>query len=172
MHRHSQRWRTAGRSPVLLALLALVGGLTLLAVGCSSSKPTASTSSTATASTAPAVTSTTPAADQTAITTAWTTFFNGSTTVREKAAVLENGTASTNDIALFFGLYPHNLTTRVESVQLNGTTASVIYEFFAGSAALSPRPMTGTAVDIDGKWLVSQSTWATWVAQSDIHGSG
>jgi len=110
----------------------------------------------------------------TAITSAWTTFFDGATTVDEKAAVLEQGASATADIGTFFSLYPKDLTTKVDSVQLNGSTATatVTYEFFAGTRRLSARPAAGIAVLIDGRWMVSQQTWNAWVAVSDIHGSG
>jgi len=109
---------------------------------------------------------------QAAVASAWATFFSGATPVAGKAAVLEQGAGAAADIRTFFSLFPANLTTKVDSVVLNGTTATVTYEFFAGTSPLSARPMAGTAVLINGKWLVSQQTWDAWLAQSDIHGSG
>ena len=134
-------------------IVSLVLGLCGLVTGCGSSHPT-STATTA------------------AITAAWTSFFNGATPAAEKAAELQGGPTATSDIHLFFALLPASLTTKVDSIRVNGTTATVTYEFFAGTSALSPRPMTGTAVFEDGKWLVSQASWSAWVRKSDIHGSG
>jgi hypothetical protein len=66
---------------------------------------------------------------------------------------------------------PVTLSTKVDAVQLHGVSADVTYEFQAGTNKLSAQPMTGTAVSVDGKWLVSQTTWSAWVSKSDIHGS-
>jgi hypothetical protein len=48
----------------------------------------------------------------------------------------------------------------------------VTYEFLTATSKLSAQPMTGTAVLVAGKWLVSQTTWSAWVGKSDIRGSG
>ncbi len=108
-------------------------GLSGLVAACSSSHPTSK-------------------AANAAITSAWTTFFNGATPVAEKAAVLQGGTNATTDIHLFFALLPATFTTKIDAIQLNGTTATVTYEFFAGTSKLSAQPMTGTAVLVGGKW--------------------
>jgi hypothetical protein len=97
---------------------------------------------------------------------------NGATPVAEKASVLQGGSEASNDIRLFFALYPATLTSKVDAVQVQGATAAVTYEFQTGTSKLSAHPMTGTAVLVNGKWLVSQTTWSAWVSKSDIHGSG
>ena len=116
--------------------------------------------------------SSTPMTDKEAVTSAWTTFFDGTTSVAHRAAVLQHGAGATTDIRLFFSLFPADLTTKVDAVRVNGHSAKVIYEFFAGTARLSRKPMTGTAVLVHGEWLVSWPTWSAWVRKSDIHGSG
>jgi hypothetical protein len=118
----------------------------------------------------PATSSPTSAVTSAAITTTWTTFFNGATPVAEKASLLQGGREATSDIPLFFALYRATLTTKVDAIQPHGAT--VTYQFQTGTSNLSAQPMTGTAVLVDGKWLVSQTTWFAWVSKSDIHGSG
>jgi hypothetical protein len=91
--------------------------------------------------------------------------------VAEKASLLQGGGAASTDIRRFFALFPATLSTKVDAVQLHGVSADVTYEFQAGTNKLSAQPMTGTSVSVDGKWLVSQTTWWALVSKSDIHGS-
>jgi hypothetical protein len=135
--------------------------------GCLAASPT----TTLPPSSPPAASSPTSAASSAAVTSTWTTFFNGATPVAEKASLLQGGSAATTDIGLFFALFQATLSTKVDALQLHGVTADVTYEFQTGTNKLSAQPMTGTAVLVDGKWLVSQTTWSAWVSKLDIHGS-
>lgn len=137
-----------------VAVAALASSLILvLAAGCASSQLGANN-------------------DKAAVTSTWTSFFKASTPIKQKALLLENGEVHVRDIGLYFSLLPRNLTTKVDSVKFTGSTAAVAYQFFSGKTLITVRPQTGTAVRVGGRWLVSASTWAKLVKQSDIHGSG
>lgn len=137
----------------------VVMGLSGLVAGCGSSHPAPSSAESTAAATA-------------AITSAWTRFFNGATPVAQREAVLQNGASAGSDIRLLFALWPGKFTTKVEAIKLNGSTATVTYEFLDGTSSMSAKPATGTAVLVGGRWLVSHATWAALVSGSDIHGSG
>jgi len=108
----------------------------------------------------------TPTADsQAAVTTAWEAFFNPAGTVDAHIALLQNGaafraeiTASQKDPAA------KNLSAKVKTVVITGTTAAVTYDLLgAGGAVLLPGAQ-GQAVEENGHWLVSKATYCQLIS--------
>lgn len=113
-------------------------------------------------------TSQTPAQKKAAITTTWTTFFNASTPASQQVALLQNGTAHKTQIDQLRGKLPPGTMAQVKSITLSGNTATVHYEATAHGTVLVANA-TGTAVDVNGKWLVSQTTFCGLVALAGAH---
>jgi hypothetical protein len=110
---------------------------------------------------APPPTTVSPAQQQAAVATMWSAFFSSTTPLAQTEALLQNGTSLATQIAALHKLIPAGLTAKVDSVAVTGTTALVTYELIAGGHSLLGHPSTGNAVQIAGKWLVSQPTFCS-----------
>lgn len=105
-----------------------------------------------------------PAQAKAAITTTWTSFFNANTPTSGQVALLENGSAHQSQIAQLHHLLPAGVMAKVGAIALNGTTANVTYTILAGGQALLGSSSSGQAVEIGGKWLVSEKTFCSLIA--------
>jgi len=99
-----------------------------------------------------------PSAQQ-QVTTAWETFFSAASTVAQKVALLQDGTAFT----AFITAQERNpslshVTSKVTAVTITGSSANVTYTVQL-SAKASFGPLTGTAVEVGSTWLVSKATF-------------
>jgi purine-cytosine permease-like protein len=150
---------------------ALVLALALAVTACSSSSSSASSSassSPATATSAPAgspsaVTVTSPAtgsaAAATQITANWEKFFNSSTSLSERVALLQNGSTFSSAISDFSKLpLASGIGAKVTGVTVNSaTSATVTYNLVSGSTTLLGG-QKGTAVYQDGTWKVGDAS--------------
>jgi hypothetical protein len=157
--------------PARRVILAPVFGLALIAAAsaCSSSgtssttappSPTASSApvgSPTTVSAPPSTTSTSNAAAE--ITANWEKFFDSSTSVAEKAKLLQNGPTFSSAINSFTQLpLANGIGAKVTAVVVNSaTTATVSYNIVAGGSTLLAN-QTGKAVYQDGIWKVGDAT--------------
>ncbi len=157
--------------PARRVILAPVLGLALVAAAsaCSSSgssSTTAPPSATATSvpvgsptavSAPPSTTSTANAAAE--ITANWEKFFDSSTSVSQKASLLENGPTFSSAIKSFTQLpLANGIGAKVTAVVVNSaTTATVSYNIVAGGSTLLAN-QTGKAVYQDGVWKVGDAT--------------
>jgi hypothetical protein len=108
-----------------------------------------------------------PAQTKAAVTTAWTTFFDGRTAQAKQVALLQNGTKYTALITGIRNLLPPGTRATVEGVTLKGNTATVSYKLTVNGSQLLPTSgsaATGTAVDVNGQWKVSSATFCTLVS--------
>ena len=159
--------------PARRVILAPMLGLALIAAAsaCSSSgNSTTTTPPTPTASTAP-VGSPTPAGSSAApatsapsnaaaeITANWEKFFDSSTSVSEKAKLLQNGPTFSSAINSFTQLpLANGIGAKVTAVVVNSaTTATVSYNIVAGGSTLLAN-QSGKAVYQDGIWKVGDAT--------------
>jgi len=159
--------------PARRVILAPMLGLALIAAAsaCSSSgNSTTTTPPTPTASTAP-VGSPTPAGSSAApatsapsnaaaeITANWEKFFDSSTSVSEKAKLLQNGPTFSSAITSFTQLpLANGIGAKVTAVVVNSaTTATVSYNIVAGGSTLLAN-QSGKAVYQDGIWKVGDAT--------------
>lgn len=142
----------ATRRARLLPGLSLVAILGLAASACGGASTTTTTAHRTTTTASAAQT-------KTAITTTWTTFFAYSTPSATRLAVLQDGSKYKSTIASLTHLFPPGTAATVKSVTVNGTTATVGYSLKAASGPLPLPASTGTAVEVNGKWLVSDSTF-------------
>lgn len=141
--------------PVVGAGLALALGL--IATGCG-----------ATTNSPPTTTTTVPAAlsaqAKAAVTTTWTRFFDYSTPEATRLTLLQDGTKYSSVISTLTHLLPAGAMTTVQGVQGTGaTTASVTYSLKDSTGTLESG-LSGTAVEVGGKWLVSSTTFCGLVA--------
>ena len=159
------------RSPLVARrILVPAVGLALAAAlaGCSSSSsPSATTSASSTATHAaspvgpatpvPASTSSSSAVAE--ITANWEKFFDSSTSVAEKAKLLENGGTFSSAIQSLVNLpLASGLGAKVTAVVVNSaTTATVSYNIVAGGSTLLAN-QTGKAVYQDGIWKVGDAS--------------
>ena len=157
--------------PARRVFLAPVFGLALIAAAsaCSSSgtssttappSPTASSApvgSPTTVSAPPSTTSTSNAAAE--ITANWEKFFDSSTSVSEKAKLLQNGPTFSSAIQSFTQLpLANGIGAKVTAVVVNSaTTATVSYNIVAGGSTLLAN-QSGKAVYQDGIWKVGDAT--------------
>ena len=144
--------RTRRRIGELFLAIALVAAL----AGCGGGS---SSSSTSTTTTAAATTTTSTAGVKAAITTAWTTFFNGATPVAQRVALLAGGSKFSSTIkTLSKNPLASKTAATVSNIKVTGPkTATVTF-----SVSLSGIPVltnvNGTAVLTDGKWLVDAAS--------------
>lgn len=110
--------------------------------------------------------------DQLAVASAWATFWDGRVPAAQKAAFVQNGASAVPDITSVFSILTPDQAVRVDSVAVTGDTATVTYAFTLGGQELTKGDATGTAVKVDGQWVVSSVTWDAFVQRSDVHGSG
>ena len=148
--------------PLAVAMLAACG---------SSSKPAATTVPT---TLAPATTTTLdPVAAKAAITSQWEGFFDGSTSMDSRLAKLESGQQLTS-VLQGFSSQAATSTAKVTAITLlgdpdctdNGVSApcaKVTYDILVKGAVALPNSI-GYAVDVNGTWLVSKSTFCTLAA--------
>ncbi|MGH9075051.1 MAG: hypothetical protein ACRDZQ_13185 [Acidimicrobiales bacterium] len=142
----------AGRGALLAALLALLG---LGAAACGGGGP----SPTTTAS---------PAQAKAAVTKTWTTFFDAATPESKQVALLQDGSKYKPLITKVRKLLPAGTTADVKAVKVNGTHATVSYALSTNGSALLPSA-TGQAVDVNGRWLVSSTTFCSLVSLTGSH---
>jgi hypothetical protein len=102
------------------------------------------------------------ARQRSAIAATWTRFFDPSTSLAERVALLQGGAAHRAQLRSLTKLIVPGLTAKVVSVAVHGTTATVKYELEANGQPLLPSASTGTAVEVPGKpydWQVSSGTF-------------
>ncbi|MGH9129847.1 MAG: hypothetical protein ACRDY2_13040 [Acidimicrobiales bacterium] len=146
----------AGRAQSLIGVsLSLAAVLGVVAAGCGGTSPTTTNSTTPTTQSAAQVTA--------AVTSAWTKFFNYSTPTATRVSLLQDGTKYKAVISSLSKLLPKGTSVTVQGVKPAGTTASVTYSINVGSASLKSG-LTGTAVNMNGKWLVSSTTFCGLLA--------
>jgi len=153
-------------------ILAPVLGLALaLAVSACSSSSSSSSSSAASSAAAPAgspsaIVSSAPASSSSGnsaavaqITTNWEKFFNASTPLSQRVALLQNGSSFSSAIDSFSKLpLAGGIGAKVTGVTVNSaTSATVTYSLVAGSTTLLGG-QTGTAVYQDGTWKVGDAS--------------
>lgn len=133
MGMYSKRGASIGVSALLIF------GLSLSACGSSSSSNSSS--------------------DVAAIKNAWTSFFSGSTSAAQKVKLLQNGNEFAQIINEAAGLsISKTSAATVSKVVVNNSTATVTYSIdLGGKPALQNQ--TGTAVKVNGKWLVGTSSF-------------
>lgn len=90
--------------------------------------------------------------------TSWESFFSSKTSTSQKVKLLQNG----SKFGSFIAAQEKNplaseLTATVSKVVVKGNTATVTWTVQLGTQKLSPG--TGQAVEVNGKWLVSQTTF-------------
>ena len=158
--------------PARRVFLAPVFGLALIAAAsaCSSSGTSSTTAppsptryssapvgSPTTVSAPPSTTSTSNAAAE--ITANWEKFFDSSTSVSEKAKLLQNGPTFSSAIQSFTQLpLANGIGAKVTAVVVNSaTTATVSYNIMAGGSTLLAN-QSGKAVYQDGIWKVGDAT--------------
>ena len=154
-------------------ILAPVLGLALaLAVSACSSSSSSSSSSAASSAAAPAgspsaIVSSAPASSSSSgnsaavaqITTNWEKFFNASTPLSQRVALLQNGSSFSSAIDSFSKLpLANGIGAKVTGVTVNSaTSATVTYSIVSGSTTLLGG-QTGTAVYQDGMWKVGDAS--------------
>ena len=159
--------------PARRVILAPMLGLALIAAAsaCSSSgssatttPPTSASAPAGSPSAVPASTTAAPATSAPAnaaaeITANWEKFFDSSTSVAEKAKLLENGGTFSSAIQSLVNLpLASGLGAKVTAVVVNSaTTATVSYNIVAGGSTLLAN-QTGKAVYQDGIWKVGDAT--------------
>ena len=111
-------------------------------------------------------TSTTMSAAQqkAAISATWESFFSPTATAEQEAALLQNGATHTAQMAGLRKMMPAGFSVKVDSVTLNGTNATVTYDLLQNGQSILGNASTGTAVEVGGKWLVSEKTFCSLVA--------
>jgi hypothetical protein len=101
--------------------------------------------------------------------TLWTQFFSSSTSVQQKAALLQNGPQETAVISsLASNPLTKNFTISIASVTVAGTTANVTYSINAAGRTVGP--FHETAVKVGGKWVVSLRTFCDLVDLAKLGG--
>jgi hypothetical protein len=151
---------------------ALVLALALAVAACSSSSsssssssapPASSSSTSAPAGSPSAVTATSPATGNAAavaqITANWEKFFNASTPLSQRVALLQNGSTFSSAINDFSKLpLANGIGAKVTGVTVTSATqAAVTYSIVSGSTTLLGG-QSGTAVYQDGTWKVGDAS--------------
>ncbi len=140
----------------------------LIAAGCGTTHATSTATPQTTAG--PATTTQTsvtadPVADRADVTTAWTTFFNGSTAVPAREALVENASAFASILATLANNPLASKTKAiVSSVTLSGAnTARVTFTVtLAGAQVL--KDAHGTAIRTSSGWKVSHQSFCALLA--------
>jgi hypothetical protein len=160
------RFPLAARRIILAPVLGLALALAVSACSSSSSSSSSSAaSSSAPASSAPA--SSAPASSSSSgnsaavaqITANWEKFFNASTPLSQRVALLQNGSSFSSAIDSFSKLpLAGGIGAKVTGVTVNSaTSATVTYSLVSGSTTLLGG-QTGTAVYQDGTWKVGDAS--------------
>ena len=162
------RFPLVARRIILAPVLGLA--LALAVAACSSSSSSSSSSavqssapvssapvSSAPASSAPAASGNAAAAAQ--ITANWEKFFNSSTPLSQRVALLQNGSVFSSAIQSFSQLpLANGIGAKVTGVTVNSaTSATVTYSIVSGSTTLLGG-QSGTAVYQDGTWKVGDAS--------------
>ena len=152
------RFPLVARRIILAPALCLALALAVAACSSSSSSSTSSApASSAPASSAPA-TSSSPSGSSAAaaeITANWEKFFDSTTSLSERVALLENGSKFSSAISALSKIpLASGIGAKVTSVTVNSaTSATVTYNLVSGSSTLLTG-QKGTAVYQDGTWKV------------------
>jgi hypothetical protein len=160
------RFPLVARRIILAPVLGLALALAVSACSSSSSSSSSSAaSSSAPASSAPA--SSAPASSSSSgnsaavaqITANWEKFFNASTPLSQRVALLQNGSSFSSAIDSFSKLpLAGGIGAKVTGVTVNSaTSATVTYSLVSGSTTLLGG-QTGTAVYQDGTWKVGDAS--------------
>jgi hypothetical protein len=160
------RFPLVARRIILAPVLGLALALAVSACSSSSSSSSSSAaSSSAPASSAPA--SSAPASSSSSgnsaavaqITANWEKFFNASTPLSQRVALLENGSSFSSAIDSFSKLpLANGIGAKVTGVTVTSATmATVTYSIVSGSTTLLGG-QTGTAVYQDGVWKVGDAS--------------
>lgn len=147
--------RRTTRPSRVLPGVGLVAVLALAASACGGGSTTTPRQTTTTLSAAQI-----KAADIAAIKTTWTTFFNYNTPESQRITLLQNGSQYSAGLAKAIKFFPKGTAATVKTVTLTGTTATVDYALVDSTGTLLPSS-TGTAVEVNGKWLVSSATYCS-----------
>ena len=164
------RFPLVARRIILAPVLGLALALAVSACSSSSSSSSSSSASSATSSSAPvssAPVSSAPASSSSSgnsaavaeITTNWEKFFNASTPLSQRVALLENGSSFSSAIDSFSKLpLANGIGAKVTGVTVTSATmATVTYSIVSGSTTLLGG-QTGTAVYQDGTWKVGDAS--------------
>jgi hypothetical protein len=164
------RFPLVARRIILVPVLGLALALAVSACSSSSSSSSSSTASSAASSSAPASSapaSSAPASSSSSgnsaavaeITANWEKFFNASTPLSERVALLQNGSSFSSAINSFSKLpLAGGIGAKVTGVTVNSaTSATVTYSIVSGSTTLLGG-QTGTAVYQDGMWKVGDAS--------------
>ena len=164
------RFPLVARRIILAPVLGLALALAVSACSSSSSSSSSSSASSATSSSAPvssAPVSSAPASSSSSgnsaavaeITTNWEKFFNASTPLSQRVALLQNGTSFSSAIDSFSKLpLANGIGAKVTGVTVtSATSATVTYAIVSGSTTLLGG-QTGTAVYQDGMWKVGDAS--------------
>ncbi|MGH9070569.1 MAG: hypothetical protein ACRDX8_05240 [Acidimicrobiales bacterium] len=113
---------------------------------------------------APTTTPTTAASAATtaavaAITSTWTKFFSYKTPETTRIALLQNGAKYQSVIASVIGAFPKGLAASVTKVQPTGSTSATVTYTLTDSSGVLMSGLTGMAVKVGGKWLVTGTTF-------------
>jgi ABC-type glycerol-3-phosphate transport system substrate-binding protein len=131
-----------------------------LAAGCGDDDDGGDDAATTTTTEAESTTTVDEAAATEEITTNWEAFFDNTKTLEERVTYLEDGEELqplVEQQAQILGEQASQATAQVDNVTLNDDgTANVEFQILlSGQPVL---PSTGTAVLVDGRWLVSKTT--------------
>jgi hypothetical protein len=164
------RFPLVARRIILAPVLGLALALAVSACSSSSSSSSSSSASSATSSSAPvssAPVSSAPASSSSSgnsaavaeITTNWEKFFNASTPLSQRVALLENGSSFSSAIDSFSKLpLANGIGAKVTGVTVTSATmATVTYSIVSGSTTLLAG-QSGTAVNQDGTWKVGDAS--------------
>jgi len=164
------RFPLVARRIILAPVLGLALALAVTACSSSSSSSSSSTASSAASSSAPASSapaSSAPASSSSSgnsaaaaqITANWEKFFDASTPLSERVALLQNGSSFSSAIDSFSKLpLADGIGAKVTGVTVtSATSATVTYSIVSGSTTLLGG-QTGTAVYEDGMWKVGDAS--------------
>ena len=159
------RFALVARRIILVPVLGLALALAVSACSSSSSSSSSSAASSPVSSSAPvssAPASTSSSGNSVAaaeITTNWEKFFNASTPLSQRVALLQNGSAFSSAIDSFSKLpLANGIGAKVTGVTVtSATSATVTYSIVSGSTTLLGG-QTGTAVYQDGMWKVGDAS--------------
>jgi hypothetical protein len=147
-----------------LALIAAASACSSSGSSATTTPPTSASAPVGSPSAVPASSSAAPATSAPAnaaaeITANWEKFFDSSTSVAEKAKLLENGGTFSSAIQSLVNLpLASGLGAKVTAVVVNSaTSATVSYNIVAGGSTLLAN-QTGKAVYQDGIWKVGDAT--------------
>jgi hypothetical protein len=156
------RFPLVARRILLAPVLGLALALAVSACSSSSSSSSSSSASSATSSSAPVSSAPVSSGNSAAvaeITTNWEKFFNASTPLSQRVALLENGSSFSSAIDSFSKLpLADGIGAKVTGVTVTSATmATVTYSIVSGSTTLLGG-QTGTAVYQDGTWKVGDAS--------------